>query len=303
MWSHACILTGATASGKSGRAIELAERLGAEILSADSMTLYRGMNIGTAKPSAADLARVPHHLIDCLEPWESANVATWLSWAEAAHAAIRTRGRRTLIVGGTPFYLKALLHGLFDSPPVNLARRAELEQADPAELYARLQAIDPPSALKLHPNDVRRVVRAIEVYELTGQPISQLQQSWAAPATPIPLIQLDWPREELYRRIDTRVEAMFEAGWIDEVRELSECGHPLSREAGQALGYKEIAAELAGAGPGWPATIAFIQQKTRQFAKRQLTWFRSLPGCRPVPGDLPGDEIWKIVRDHWPESS
>src|SRR5215213_10182394 len=163
-FSNALVLTGPTASGKSGLALELAARLNAEIISADSMTLYRGMDIGTAKPSAADRARVPHHLIDVLDPWESANVAWWLERAAAHVRDIESRGKTALFVGGTPFYLKALLCGLFPSPPSDLELRRRLETEARAQgnaaLHARLAGVDPESAVRLHPNDVRRVVRA-----------------------------------------------------------------------------------------------------------------------------------------------
>ena len=185
-FENALILTGPTASGKTALALDLAERLDAEIVALDSMTVYRGMDIGTAKPTAAERARVPHHLIDVLDPWESLTVAWWLEHATAACRDITSRGKRPLFVGGTPFYLKALLHGLFPGPPADeeLRRALESEAASTgvAALHARLAAIDPKTAARLHPNDVRRVVRAIEVHTLTGKPISAWQQSWDTPA-------------------------------------------------------------------------------------------------------------------------
>ncbi len=287
LFENALVLTGPTGSGKSALALELAEPLNAEIISADSMTLYRGLDIGTAKPTLADRERVPHHLIDVLDPWESANVAWWLERATLAVAEIEARGKTAFFVGGTPFYLKALLCGLFESPPADEALRAELEAKSPAELHARLTEVDPPSAARLHPNDVRRVVRALEVYRLTGKPISEWQrQSWWG-ETDRPrfrsgaCLSLEVPRPELYARIDARVEAMFEAGWVDEVKKLRAIPMPLGREAGQALGYREIGEFLDGSRTR-AETIAEIQLRTRQFAKRQLTWFRGLPGCIPT---------------------
>jgi tRNA dimethylallyltransferase len=181
-YPQALVLTGPTGSGKSHLALELAERLGAEIVSMDSMALYRRMDIGTAKPTPDERRRVPHHLIDVLEPWESASVAWWLERAAACCRDITSRGKRPLFVGGTPLYLKALLHGLFDGPPADETIRRRLRDEAAASgagaLHARLAAIDPVSAARLHPNDVRRVIRALEVWELTGRPISDWQTQW-----------------------------------------------------------------------------------------------------------------------------
>ncbi len=312
-FADALVLTGPTGSGKSAVALELADRLGAEVVAMDSMTVYRGMDIGTAKPTAAERARVRHHLIDALDPWESADVAWWLGRAAEACADIRARGKQPLFVGGTPFYLKALLHGLADAPPADpdLRRRleAEAEQLGKQALHDRLRAVDPKTADRLHPNDVRRVVRALEVWELTGRPISAFQQTWDTPAfaggerrglsppRPLPCVVLEWPRDELYRRIDARVDAMLAAGWLDEVRRLRELPRPLSKEASRALGYRELMAHLSRTGPGWAETVALIKTHTRQFAKRQLTWFRHLPDCRPCPADRPGTT--ERVLDLW----
>jgi tRNA dimethylallyltransferase len=288
---HALILTGPTGSGKSRLALTLAERLGAEIVSMDSMALYRHMDVGTAKPSAEDRARVPHHLIDVLGPWETASVAWWLERAAACCRDIESRGKRALIVGGTPLYLKALLHGLFDGPPADEALRRRLteeaERDGKEALHDRLAAIDPASAARLHPNDVRRVVRALEVWELTGRPISAWQTQWAAPPDlpPDRCLCLDLPRPELYRRIDDRVEAMFAGGWIEEARALRALGRPLSREATQALGYREVFDHLDGRAT-LEETVRLVQARSRRFAKRQFTWFRHLPGCRFVPEEL-----------------
>jgi tRNA dimethylallyltransferase len=281
-FANALILTGPTASGKSALALELAERLNAEIVAADSMTLYRGMDIGTAKPSAEDRARVPHHLIDVLDPWESANVAWWLARATESVAAIESRGKVALFVGGTPFYLKALLCGLFASPTSDPELRSRLEAEDRQTLHSQLRAVDPKSARRLHPNDVRRVVRALEVWHLTGKSLSAWQQqSWWGDTEPkFPdgsCLAIDVPREELYARIEQRIEQMFAAGWVDEVQRLRQLSNPTSREAAHALGYAEIAEHLDGKRL-LAATIAEVKLRTRQFAKRQLTWFRSLPG-------------------------
>jgi tRNA dimethylallyltransferase len=286
------ILTGPTACGKSALALELAERFGAEIVALDSMTVYRGMDIGTAKPISEERARIPHHLIDVLDPWESLSVAWWLEKASAACRDITSRGKRAILVGGTPFYLKALLFGLFPSPPANAELRKQLEIEANGNgniaLHKRLAEVDPRTAARLHPNDIRRVVRALEVHILTGKPISEWQQTWdtpsfssqpesAPPPVQIPAVVLELPREELYERINRRVAEMLDAGWFDEVRKLMELPKPLSREARQALGYRELLAYLDGTMTGWDETIEVIRTRTRQFAKHQLTWFRHIP--------------------------
>jgi tRNA dimethylallyltransferase len=290
-FADALILTGPTGSGKTRLALELAEGLGAEIVAMDSMTLYRGLDVGTAKPTAAERTRVPHHLLDVLDPWDSASVAWWLDQAAACYRDIQRRGKRALFVGGTPLYLKALLFGLFDGPPADEALRrrltAEAEQHGRQALHARLAHIDPTTAARLHPNDLRRVVRALEVWERTGQPISAWQQQWSAADDGMAgrVLLLDLPRAELYARINARVERMVAGGLVDEVRALRQLPRPPGREASQALGYKEMFAYLDGRAT-LAETVALIQARSRQFAKRQLTWFRHLPGCRPATREL-----------------
>jgi tRNA dimethylallyltransferase len=288
--SDALILTGPTGSGKSRLALTLAEPLDAEIVSMDSMALYRRMDILTAKPSSADRARVPHHhLLDVLEPWESASVAWWLERARACCRDITARGKRVLFVGGTALYLKALLHGLFDGPPADDTVRARLtaeaETLGSTVFHARLAAVDPVTAARLHPNDVRRMVRALEVFELTGRPLSSWQGQWDAPPAGAPnrCLWLDLPRHILYSRIDARVDQMLTAGLVEEVRALR--AQPISREAAQALGYKELLPYLDGQ-EDLKAAAERLRTRSRRFAKRQLTWFRSLTCCRPVSEEL-----------------
>ncbi|MCE9566305.1 MAG: tRNA (adenosine(37)-N6)-dimethylallyltransferase MiaA [Planctomycetes bacterium] len=318
-FANALILTGPTACGKTALALEVADRIGAEIIALDSMTVYRGMDIGTAKPALAERTRVPHHLIDVLDPWESLSVAWWLDHAAEACRNITARGKRPLFVGGTPFYLKALLHGLFDGPPADEELRRDLEveaeQVGKEALHARLATVDPKTATRLHPNDVRRVVRALEVHALTGKPISAWQQTWDTPAftehpeqapTPvrIPAVVLELPREVLYERINKRVEVMLASGWLDEVRQLKALPRPLSRESRQALGYRELLAHLDG-GNDWEATVELIRIHTRQFAKRQLTWFRHLTQLIPVPADAPNaleQVLTRFQLDFWSKS-
>jgi tRNA dimethylallyltransferase len=288
---NALILAGPTGAGKTQLGVNLAEQLGAEIVSMDSMALYRSMDIGTAKPGLEERQRIPHHLLDVLDPWESANVAWWLDRAAACCQEIEQRGRRVLFVGGTPLYLKALLHGLFDGPPADAELRqrlaAEADHAGRQVLHDRLARVDPAAAARLHPHDVRRVIRGLEVWELTGQPISDWQHQWnvTLDSRSSPVLWLDLPRAELYARIDKRVERMFAAGLVDEVRALRRLHRPLSREASQALGYKEVFAYLDGEA-SLEETIVRVQTRSRNFAKRQLSWFRHLPECRPITEQL-----------------
>lgn len=281
VFDQALILTGPTASGKSGIAISLAEKVNAEIISMDSMALYRGMDIGTAKPSAADRQRVTHHLIDCLDPWERASVAWWLDEAGRITSQIVRRNKRVIIVGGTPLYLKALLCGLFEGPDIDSKLRAELEEYSAELLYQRLQHLDAVAAKRIHPNDHKRLVRALEVYLQTGKPLSEWQQQFQGESRhrPLPVICLDVPRDELYRRIDDRVDHMMQAGWLNEVKQLLQLPQPLSREAAQAAGYRELADHLAGK-YSLEEAVEATKTRSRQLAKRQLTWFRHFPGLQ-----------------------
>jgi tRNA dimethylallyltransferase len=300
-FQRALVLTGPTGCGKTDLAIELAEALGAEIISMDSMALYRGMDIGTAKPTAAQRERARHHLIDVLDPWESASVAWWLQQAAASCRDIERRCKQVLLVGGTPFYLKALIHGLFEGPPGDGALRQRLAEerrnlGAPA-LHQRLAAVDPVSAERLHPNDKRRVIRALEVWELTGKALSAWQTQWPGDETgpppaatePAQVLWLDLPREELYARVNRRVAAMFEAGFLKEVDALRRLPRPISCEAYQALGYRQ-AFDAYGMQLKNEELIADVQTRTRNYAKRQITWFRHLPGCRPATKEL----TWKL---------
>lgn len=254
----------------------------------DSMAVYRGMDIGTAKPTKAEQGVVRHHLIDVLEPHEEFSVAEYLAAAERAANDIRSRGAEVLFVGGTPLYLKALLRGLFQGPPADEDLRHRLEEEasrlGPEAFHRRLAEVDPLSARWIHPNDTRRIVRALEVYAKTGLPISAHQRQFAVgmPAEACRVFVLDWPREPLARRIDERVERMFASGLVEETRRLLAGPRPLSKTAGQALGYREVIEHLEGQ-RDLDETIALVKTHTRQFAKRQRTWFRSLSECRFVP--------------------
>ena len=287
-------VTGPTAAGKTAVGIELARRIDAEIVSLDSMALYRGMDVGTAKPTAGERRAVRHHLIDILDPHQQYSLAQYVEAAHRATAEIQARGRETLFVGGTPLYLKGLLRGIFEGPPADWDFRRGLEEEArrqaPGFLHRRLAECDPTAAERLHPNDTRRLIRALEVFQKTGQPISRLQQQFAAgrPAEQCRVFVLDWPREQLYARINRRVDQMFAAGLVAEVRGLTEGRPPLSRTAGQALGYREVLEHLRG-NCDLPETVELVKTRTRQFAKRQLTWFRSLSECRFLPVAEPID--------------
>lgn len=286
---RAIYLTGPTASGKTAVGVALARRLDAEVVAMDSTTIYRRMDIGTAKPTIDERGGIPHHLIDLIEPWESASVADFLGWAREAVAAIEGRGRRALFVGGTALYLKALLRGLFDGPGSDpeLRRRLEdeAEASGDAALHARLATLDPTTAARLHPNDRRRVVRALEVIAMTGRPLSELQVEHHEPApASVPVYALEPPRDWLCRRIDRRVLAFLDAGLVDEVRSLRQGERPLSPIAAQAIGYREVIEMLEGRA-AMSETIERIQARSRQFAKRQATWFRGLAEVRSFPID------------------
>jgi tRNA dimethylallyltransferase len=293
-------LTGPTASGKTKVGLELARQLGAEIVSLDSMALYREMDIGTAKPAAEDRSRVPHHLLDLVSPSEEFSLSDYVDAAHAAIRDIRGRGREVLFVGGTPLYLKALLRGVYQGPPADWDFRRqideELRSVPITALHDRLQVIDPLLAAKLHPHDKRRIVRGLEVFRLTGQRLSHLQTQFdeGHPASQANVFVLQWPREALHRRIDARVEQMFAAGLVDEVRRLLDRYGTLSRTAMQAVGYREVIQYVQGAenrerqvGSRQPSLAAAeclerVKARTRQFARRQETWFRSLVECRFV---------------------
>ena len=290
-------LTGPTAAGKTRVGLELALRIGAEIVSLDSMTVYQGLDIGTAKPSADDRSRVPHHLLDLVPPTDEFSLSEYIDAAHVTIAEIRGRNREVLFVGGTPLYLKSLLRGVYQGPPADWDFRRQIEEeltSLPVEaLHQRLQVIDPLLAAKLHPNDKRRIIRGLEVFKLTGQRLSHLQTQFdeAQPAGATKVFVLSWPRDALHQRIDERVEQMFAAGLVEEVRDLLAKHGTLSKTAMQAVGYREVI-ELVGCmseakcttprDPALAACIERVKIRTHQFARRQETWFRSLSECRFV---------------------
>jgi len=280
-------LSGPTASGKTQVGLLLAERIGGEIVSLDSMAVYRGMDVGTAKPTAEQRRRVPHHLIDLCDPAEQFSVSMYTERARQAIEEIAARGRQALFVGGTPLYLKAMLRGIFDGPPADWPFRRQVErevdEVGVAALHERLKQVDPLAAAHLHPHDKRRIIRALEVYKATGRPISHQQTQFdeGHPAERCKVFVLSWPRPELHRRIDRRVDEMIADGLVDEVRSLLAHYGQLGRTARQAVGYRQVLQHLEGQ-YDLPTAIEVIKARTRQFARRQETWFRSLSECRFV---------------------
>lgn len=297
-------LVGPTASGKTAVALEIARRMPVEVISLDSMSVYRGMDIGTAKPTPGERAQVPHHLIDVAEPTEPFSVGKYLLMAKGVAAELDSRGKRVLFVGGAPLYLKALVSGLFDGPSADPAFRSELERRAQSEgtlaLHEELRAVDPEAAGKIHPNDLKRIVRALEVFHKTGKPLSRQQTQWPQDVVgqELRIAGLAWDRAELYRRIEQRVDRMFAAGLVEEVRGLLARHGRLGREASQALGYREVLAYLE-AGTDLTETVSLVKRNTRRMAKRQLTWFRSFEQIRwfeMTEVSVPANVAEKIAR-------
>jgi tRNA dimethylallyltransferase len=282
------LVLGPTASGKSALAADLAARLGGEVVSADAFAVYRGMDVGTAKPDAASRARVPHHLIDALEPGDRCDASRWVGLAEAAIAEIVARGRVPVIAGGTPLYTKLLVEGISAGPPRDDAVRAALQAAytaDPRTTWDELCRVDPAYAASRHPNDARRIVRALEVFRLTGQPYSSFHVTDGKRRTDLMALQLGlhWDKPVLHARIVQRTRAMFAAGLVDEVRRLRPS---LSPEALQAVGYKEVVDHLDGR-LSLDACVAAVELATRHLAKHQMTWYRRFDDIAWLPGDAP----------------
>ena len=283
-------MTGATASGKTTVGLELARRLDAEIISLDSMAIYRGMDIGTAKPTQEQQASIPHHLLDICDPVEKFSVTQYRDAALEKLEEIQSRDKQVLFVGGTALYLKALICGIFQGPPADWEFRKAVEQelaeSGLEKLHERLAQVDPVSAQKLHPNDQRRVIRALEVYTTTGQPISHLQNEFEISTNPedCNVFTLRHPRQQLHERIDQRVGEMFERGLVDEVRGLLERWGELGQTAAQAVGYQEAIQLLNQQESEEPITVENTHEKvlvrTRRFARHQETWFRGIQECR-----------------------
>jgi len=314
------LILGVTASGKGQLAFRLAESLGAEIVSIDSMKVYRRMDIGTAKPPKEARERVRYHLIDVVEPSESFSVAAFLDLAYDAIEQIKSRNKPIIAVGGTALYIKALLYGLFEGPRADEQIRAELQARAAAEglaeLHRRLKEIDPASAARIHQNDARRIIRALEVYELTGQPISSYQQQWNGRETRDPRFrgdrlapaqaegrgtEYDWTiiglrreKTEENKRINARVKKMIAAGLVDEVKSLLAEEKPLSPQARCAIGYAEIIDYLNGRQTLADA-VELIKKNTRRLSKSQRTWFKTFENVNWLDIE-PAEPAEKILR-------
>lgn len=271
------VILGATATGKTGLALQMAERLDGEIVGADSRQIYRGMDVGTAKPDAAQRARVPHHLVDIADPDENPGLATIQGLANAAIADIQGRGRLPLLVGGTGQYLSAIVEGWrIPEVPPDESLRNELEQFARSHgneaLHRRLAEVDPVTAARTHPNNLRRVVRSLEVWHASGRPISE-QQRRHPPPWNVLHIGLQLERSQLYARADRRLEGMIAAGFVDEVRDLLAAGYSRDLPSMSGLGYRQLAAHLLDGLP-LPEAVATAKTATHDFIRRQLTWFR-----------------------------
>ncbi len=272
------VIVGPTGAGKSDVAAELAHRLGGEIVHADSRQVYRYMDIGTAKPDMSARAGVPHHLLDVVDPDQPFSVGDYRKLALAALSDILNRGKIPVIEGGSGLYIRAVIDGLFEGPGKNPEIRQQLKNLAQEKgldyLYHLLEQADPQTAARLHPHDSVRIIRALEVYELTGQPISQWQTQ-PPPALPYQFIQfgLDLPRQELYKRLDLRAERMLEAGLLEEVKGILARGYNPDLPAMQGIGYSHMWAYLRGEYV-LAETLILMQRDTRRYAKRQCTWFR-----------------------------
>jgi len=301
MNSSMILILGVTASGKGRAAHDLAEHLGAEIISIDSMKVYRRMDIGTGKPPKAAQERTKYHLIDIVEPSESFNVGRFIDLANDAINQIKSRNKPIVAVGGTALYIKALLYGLFEGPGNDeqirsqLRKRAETEGLE--KLHRELSKIDPPAAGRISPNDTKRIIRALEVYELTGQGISTFQQQFNAekPLDDWRIIGLRREKTEESKRINSRVKKMIEAGLVEEVKSLLAEEEPLSQQAGCAIGYAEMIDYLNGK-INMEDAVELIKKNTRRLAKNQRTWFKTFKNVNWV--DIAPEETYDEVFSH-----
>lgn len=293
------VVTGPTALGKSSLALEIAGRIGCDIVNADSMQVYRGMDIGTAKPSREERERVPHHLFDVVDPDQEFNAALYRSLALPVLRGISDRGRHALIVGGTGLYIKTLLGGLLECPPTDAAFREELNRewdaGGSAAMHERLMGLDPESARRIHPHDRVRVIRALEVSTLTGKPLSSLieRHRFENRAFKSLKICLQIDRDRLYHRIDHRCTRMIESGLVEETQALMDEGYGPDLKPMKALGYRHAVRHLQGE---WSLdkTLERLCRDTRRYAKRQLTWFRADPEMQWISIDA-AEEVFRRI--------
>jgi tRNA dimethylallyltransferase len=306
--SKVLFIVGPTGAGKTALSLELAKRNDAEIVSADSRQVYRYMNIGTAKPTPEQLAAVPHHFIDIVNPDEYYSAGQFGSEARRVIADIFARGKLPLVVGGSGLYIRALVDGLFEpkiaDDAVKNALKEEARQGGILAMYEKLQRVDPATAERLHPTDTQRILRALEVYQITDRPFSEYLKIPPQPAEFEPVfIGLFLERRELYARIEARVDAMLDAGFMEEVKELQQRGYGPHLNALQTVGYKEAFLHLANE-LSYGEMINLFKQKSRNYAKRQLTWFRNDPrvqwldlGSFASISDLAGEISWVLPED------
>lgn len=281
-------VVGPTASGKTSLAIRLAERLDTEIVSADSMQFYRGMEIGTGAPIAEELARARHHFVGFLDPSDDFSAGAYEVAARSVVADLNARGKTAVVVGGSGLYISALIDGLFPGPgkdeTIRRRLQEEAEEGGVAGLYARLEQVDPDYANAINSNDLRRIVRALEVFEITGTPLSVLHREHREAAASLEAVQvaIEYPRDVLYARIEARVDAMIEMGLVGEVQRLLEAGYAPHIERLRSLGYREMAAYLRGE-CSIEEAVELMKRNTRRYAKRQITWFRGDPRVQWLP--------------------
>lgn len=293
------VICGATASGKSALSVACAEKLNTQIISADSMLVYRGLNIGTAKPLEQEKRGIKHHLIDVVSPDETFSVSDYERAALPIVESLLAQGKTPVICGGTGFYINALLYkSQFGNAGANAEVRAKYEKLEreqgKAYLHALLRQKDPVSAEKLHENDVKRVIRALEIYDITGKPKS-MQCDLLIPRFPFVAVSIDYPREELYRRIDLRVEEMFEKGLMEEVQGLLKAGVDINCQCMQGIGYKEIAEGLRS-GASIEEIKDLIKKNTRNYAKRQITFFKRMQNhIKLTPKQATATEVLKLL--------
>ena len=296
------VIVGPTASGKSRLGLELAHRFGGEILSCDALQVYRHMDVGTAKPTVSDRQLVLHHMLDLRDPGEDFSAGDYQRLARQALGEIRNRARIPFVVGGTGFYLRALLDGFFEGPgrseELRLRLRGMVERRGPRCLHRALRRADPPSAQRIAPGDTARLIRACEIYLLTGKPLSWWHNQPTVKLVGYRwlLLGIAWPRQELYQRINRRVEEMIEAGFIAEVDNLLNI-YPRDCHAFKAIGYRQIADYLEAKRPLLDA-IEITKQESRRYAKRQLTWFRSLEDVSWLDGNLEWRQLLDTAAQH-----
>ncbi len=289
------VITGPTATGKTDFSIKLAKEIGGEIISADSMQVYKGLDIGTDKVSKEIRKEIPHYLIDVVEPYEKFSVADFVKEADRAIEKIRRKGKYPIVVGGTGFYIRSLLYGVPETPPSNEKVRKELSSLPVEKLYEILKEVDPKYAKKIGEKDKKRIVRALEVYKITGKPLSSFKSASNKSRYNFLGYFLFRNRNELYRRIEDRVDSQIRRGLVEETKWLTQFGENLT--AFQALGYKEMLEYLEGK-KSLEEAAKLLKKRTKQFAKRQFTWFRKEPKFKWVNlSEIPEETLVEIIKE------